>query len=158
MSNFLGRIDEYNRATKAFQPMTPTVLSNDIIVALRQLHPPPLDLVPPLIFSYQLEHTFVLDKILFAQALAIVLHLSPGGLSRMVYEHFSRCLILEDPSSGFSELLQVVVVVAHGDISRSMALVLKASKLLAMAKAIGGFCPITIGKVFFQLINYSIIL
>jgi hypothetical protein len=76
----------------------------------------------------------------------------------MVYEHFSRCLILEDPSSRFLELLQVVVVIVHGDISRSVALVLRANKLLAMAKAIGGLCPITIGEVLLELINYSIIL
>jgi hypothetical protein len=42
------------------------------------MHHPPLNLVPPPIFDYQLEHTFVLDKIMFAQALAITSHLSLG--------------------------------------------------------------------------------
>jgi hypothetical protein len=32
-----------------------------------------------------------------------------------------------------------------------------ASKLLAMAKNIGGFCSIVIGKMFFQIINRSIV-
>jgi hypothetical protein len=42
----------------------------------------------------------------------------------MVYEHLLGCFILEDPSSWFLKLfLVVVVVVAHGDILRSMALV-----------------------------------
>jgi hypothetical protein len=63
----------------------------------------------------------------------------------MVYEHLSKCFIPKDPSLGFSELFQVVV---YGDILKSMALKLRASKLLAMAKCTSGFCPIIIGKVF----------
>ncbi len=55
---------------------------------MRQLHPPLLDLVPP-IFYYQHEHIFVLDKILFTQVLTIAPHLSLGGLFEMVYEHLS---------------------------------------------------------------------
>jgi hypothetical protein len=51
--------------------MMPIIPSEDSIATLHQLHPPPLDLVPPLIFYYQLEHIFIMDKILFAQALAI---------------------------------------------------------------------------------------
>ncbi len=39
-----------------------------------------------------------------------------------------------------------------------MALMLGASKLLAMAKDSGGFHPIVIGKMFFQPINRSIVL
>jgi len=65
--------------------------------------------------------------------------------------------MLEDPSLGFLELFQVVVII-HGDIFRLVALVLGVSKLLAMAKDTGGFCPITVGEVFFRLINYSIVL
>jgi hypothetical protein len=34
----------------------------DTVVALDQLHPPPLALVPPPIFDYQLQHIFVLDR------------------------------------------------------------------------------------------------
>jgi hypothetical protein len=75
----------------------------------------------------------------------------------MVYEHLSRCFILKDPSPGFSELFQVVVVV-HGDILRSVALVLGASKLLAMENGTSGLRPIVVGKVFFRLINHSIFL
>jgi len=56
----------------------------------------------------------------------------------MVYEYLSRCFILEDPSSGFSKLFQDVVAIVRGDIPRSVALVLGAKKLLAMAKDIGG--------------------
>ncbi len=44
----------------------------------------------------------------------------------MVYEHFLSCFILKDPSLGFSKLFQVVVVVVvviHGHIFKSMALV-----------------------------------
>jgi hypothetical protein len=76
----------------------------DTIVALHELHPLPLDHVPPLIFYYQLEHTFMLDKILFTQTLTTTPHLSLGGLSRMVYEHLLGCFIPKDPSFRFLEL------------------------------------------------------
>jgi hypothetical protein len=82
--------------------MTITIPLEDTIVAMRQLHPPPSNLVPLPIFDYKPEHTFVLDRILFAQTLAIAPHLS--RLYGMVYEHLLGCLILEDPSSRFSEL------------------------------------------------------
>jgi hypothetical protein len=46
----LGRVSDYNHVAETLQPMTPTILSEDIIVALRQLHPFALDLVLPPIF------------------------------------------------------------------------------------------------------------
>jgi hypothetical protein len=127
------------------------------------LHPSPLDLVPPLIFYYHLEHNFVLDRILFAQTLAIVPHLSLGGLFEMVYEHLSRCFILKDPSSRFSELFKVIVVIIHGDTPKldtpkSVALVSRASRLLAIANDINGLHLIVVGKMFLQLISHSIVL
>jgi hypothetical protein len=67
----------------------------------------------------------------------------------MIYEHFLRCFILEDPSLGFSKLFQVATIVAHGVIFKSMALVLGVKRLLAMAKDTGGLRPIAICKVFF---------
>jgi hypothetical protein len=95
-----------------------------------------------------------LDRILFAQAFAIPPHLSSGELFGMVYEHFSRCFILENPSS---ELFQVVVViVACGDILKSMALMLGVNKLLIMAKDIEGLDLFAIGETFLQLIDCSI--
>jgi hypothetical protein len=78
--------------------------SADIVVAFRQLHPLLLNLLPPPFFDYQHEHTFVLDRTLFALTLAIMPHLFLGGLSGMVYEHSSRWFILKDPSSRFLEL------------------------------------------------------
>jgi hypothetical protein len=98
--------------------MLPVVPLEDTIVVLRQLHPLLLDHVLPLIFDYQLEHTFVLNRILFAQALTIARHLSLGGLSGMVYEHIFGCFIQEDPSLRFSKLFKIAIVVAHGDIPR----------------------------------------
>jgi hypothetical protein len=92
--------------------MTSTIPSKDIVAVLRQLHSFPSKHVPALTFDFQPEHTFVLDKTLFVQALTIAPHLSLGGLSRIFYEHFSRCFILEDPSSRFSKLFQVVIIVA----------------------------------------------
>jgi hypothetical protein len=115
------------------------VILEDTIATLYQLHPLPLDHVPPLIFYYQPKHTFLLDRTLFARAITSAPHLYLGGLFGMVYEHFFRCFIPKDPSSGFSKLFQVIAIVVCGDIPRSMALVLWASKLLAMAKDIGGF-------------------
>jgi hypothetical protein len=56
------------------------------------------------------------------------------------------------------ELFQVVIIVIHGDIHRSMALVLGANKLLATAKDIRSYRLIIVGKTFFQLINRSIVL
>jgi hypothetical protein len=94
------------------------------------MHPFPLDLVPPPIFDCYYEHTFVLDRILFAQALTTTPHLYLGGLSMMVYEHLLGCFILEDPSSRFLKIFQVVVFVVHGVIPKSVALMLGASKLL----------------------------
>ncbi len=76
----LGRAKKYNHTTRVFQPMMPTFPSQNIVATLCQLHPFPSDLVPPLIFYYKLEHTFVLDRTLFAQALAIAPHLSLGEL------------------------------------------------------------------------------
>jgi hypothetical protein len=96
--------------------------------------------------------------ILFAQALTIIPHLSSGGLYKMLHEHLSRCFIPKDPSSGFLKLFQTVIVVAHGNILRSMALMLVANRLLAMAKDICGLCPIAVSEMFIQLINRSIIL
>lgn len=48
----LGRFDEYSYATKVLQPMTLIIPSKDNIAALHQLHPFPLDLVPPPMFDY----------------------------------------------------------------------------------------------------------
>jgi hypothetical protein len=94
---------------------------------------------------------------MFTQALTIIPHLSSNGLFGMVYEHLSRCLIQEDPSLRLLGLFQVVVVI-HGDNPRLVALVLGVSKLLTMAKETGGFSPIAVSKMFFQLISHSIVL
>jgi len=76
----------------------------------------------------------------------------------MVYEHLSGCFILEDTSSRFSKLFQVVVIIACGNLLRLVALVLGAIRLLAMAKDTNGLHPIAMGEVFFQLISCSIVL
>jgi hypothetical protein len=137
--------------------MTPTIPLKKTIATMFQLDPPPSNLIPSPIFYYQPKHIFVMDRT-FSQALAIALHLFFGELSRMVYEHFSRCFIPKDPSSWFSKLFHVINVVAHGDIPRSMALMLGTNKLLTMTKHIGGLHPIVINEVFLQLISRSIIL
>jgi hypothetical protein len=67
----------------------------------------------------------------------------------MVYEHLLKCFIPKDPSLGFVELFQGVVAIAHGDIPKLVALMLGASRLLAMAKDTKGFRPIVVNKVFF---------
>ncbi len=153
----MGRVEKYNRAAKAFQPMTPTILSKDIIVALCQLHPLLLVHVFSVMFDYKLEHTFILNRTLFMQALAIVPYLF-FKLFRMVYEHFSRCFIPKDPSSRFSKLFQVVITIAHGDIFKFMALMLGANRLLAMAKDTASLRLITICEMFLRLISCSIVL
>jgi hypothetical protein len=84
--------------------MTLVIPPKDIVVTLHQLHPLPLDLVLPPIFNYKHQHTYVLDRTLFAQTLAIILYLSSGGLFKIVYEHFLGCFIPKDPSLGFSKL------------------------------------------------------
>ncbi len=119
--------------------------------------PPPLDLVPLFIFHFKLEHTFVLDTIMFTQALTFVPHLSLNGLFGMVHEHLSGCFILEESSLGFSELFQTAVIVAHGDIPRLVALVLGVSRLLVMTKDTNGLRLIIVGKVFFRFISRSIV-
>ncbi len=53
------------------------------------------------------------------------------------------------------KLFQAAIIIAHGDILRSMALLLGANRLLAMANDMGGFCPIIVGEVFFQFISHS---
>jgi hypothetical protein len=67
----------------------------------------------------------------------------------MVYEHLSRCFIPKDPSSRFSKLFQAATTVVRRDVLRSVALVLGASRLLAMVKDTNGIHLIVIGKVFF---------
>jgi hypothetical protein len=76
----------------------------------------------------------------------------------MLYEHFSRCFIPKDPSLGFLKLFQTPIVIIRGDIFRSMALMLGANRLLAMAKNTGGLHPIAIAEVFLRLISHSIVL
>jgi hypothetical protein len=70
--------------------MTPTIFSKDTVATPHELHLLPSNLVPPPIFYYQPKHIFVLDRTLFAQALATAPHLSLGGLSGMVYEHILK--------------------------------------------------------------------
>jgi hypothetical protein len=100
-------------------------------------------------FYYQFERTFVLDRALFAHALAITPHLFSNGLFGMVYEHMSNCFILEDSSSRFFELFKVAIAIACGDISRLVALVLGTSRLLAITKNLKSLRPIVVGKMFF---------
>jgi len=66
--------------------------------------------------------------------------------------------MLEDPSSKFLELFQVTIIVAHGNILRSMPIMLGANRLLAIVKDIGGLHLIVIGEMFFRLISHSIVL
>jgi hypothetical protein len=66
----------------------------------------------------------------------------------MVYEHLSRCFIPKDPSTGFLKLFQAIVVVTHGDVPRSVALVLGVSRLLAMIKDAGGLRLIVANEMF----------
>jgi hypothetical protein len=56
------------------------------------------------------------------------------------------------------KLFQAIAIIVHGDIFRSVALVLGVNILLAMVKDIGGFHPIAIGEVFFRLIKSFIVL
>jgi hypothetical protein len=95
---------------------------------------------------------------LFAQTLAIAPHLSSSGLFGMVYEHLSKCFIPKDPSSWFSKLFQTVIIIICQDILKLVALMLRASKLLGMAKDINGLRHIIVGKMFLWLINHSIVL
>ncbi len=94
---------------------------------------------------------------MFAQALTTTPHLSSSGLSKMVYDHFLGCFIPKGPSLSFLGLFQVVIV-AHADILRSMALMLETNKFLTMTKTIENLHPIVIGEMFFRLINRSIVL
>jgi hypothetical protein len=95
----LGRVEKYSCTIRVFQPMMPTIPSENTIATLCQLHPLPSNHVP------QHEHTFVMDRTLFAHALTIAPHLTLGGLSGMAYEHLSKCSILEDTSSNYFKLL-----------------------------------------------------
>jgi len=79
---------------------------------------------------------------LFEHALATSLHLFLGGLFGMGYEYLLGCFIPKDPSLGFLKLFQVIAIIACGDISKSLALMLGANILLAMTKNIKGFRPI----------------
>jgi hypothetical protein len=97
--------------------MTPTIPSKNTIAIVHQLHPLPLGLIPAPIFYYQFEHIFILDRTLFAQALATIPHLSSNKLFGMVYEHFSGCFILKDPSSGFSKFIPTKGVLVRKVIS-----------------------------------------
>jgi hypothetical protein len=52
---FLGKVDEYNRASKAFQPRMSTIPSEDTNATLHQLHLPPSNLVLHLVFTINLS-------------------------------------------------------------------------------------------------------
>jgi len=65
---------------------------------------------------------------------------------------------IRGPILGFSEIFQINIVVTHGDILRSMALVLGVNKLLKMERDVRGLYLIAINKLFFQLISHSIVL
>jgi hypothetical protein len=47
-----GKTKKYNHVAKALQPITPTIPSKNIIVALHQLQPLPSNHVPPLFFTF----------------------------------------------------------------------------------------------------------
>ncbi len=74
----------------------------------------------------------------------------------MVYEHLLGCFIPKDPSLGFLKLFQVVI--ARGDILRSVTLMLGVNILLAMGKNTKSFHPIIVGEMFLQLISCFIVL
>jgi hypothetical protein len=76
----------------------------------------------------------------------------------MVYEHLSRCFILEDPFSRFLKLFQVIIIVVCGDIFKLVAPMPRANILLAMAKDNVGLYPIVTSEVFFGLVNHPIVL
>ncbi len=130
--------------------MTPTILSEDTVATLRQLHPFLSNLFFSPIFDNELKHIFVVDKILFAQALTIIFHFFWVG--------FLGCFIPKDPSLRFLDLFQVATHVAHGDIPKLVALMLGISRLLAMAKNTNSLHSIVVGKVFIWLISRSIAL
>ncbi len=65
-----------------------------------------------------------MDRTLFTQALTTTPHLSLGGLFGMVYEHLSRCFILEDPSLGFLKSLQIIVTIIHRGIPRLVVIMM----------------------------------
>jgi hypothetical protein len=68
--------------------MTLTILLENTIATLRQLHPLSSNLILPPIFDYQFEHTFVLDRPMFTQTLTTIPCLFSNGLYGMVYQHF----------------------------------------------------------------------
>jgi hypothetical protein len=111
-----------------------------------------------LFFTFNLSTPLSWIGLFFAQTLTIIPHLSLGGLYGMVYEHFLNYFILENPSLRFSELFQATIVVAHGDILKSMALMLGAGKLLAMARDSKVLHLISIGKMFSSIISFFIVL
>ncbi len=100
----LRKTSEYSYVVKAPRPWCQLFFWRTLLLPCVSYNPLPLDLVLPPSLGYQLEHTFVLDKTMFAQAIATTPHLSLGGFFGMVYEHFSRYFIPEDPSLGFLEL------------------------------------------------------
>jgi hypothetical protein len=61
----------------------------------------------------------------------------------MIYEHLLGCFMPEDPSLRFLVLFQAVVAIVHGDIPRSMALVLRVNRLLTMAETLMIFVLLT---------------
>jgi len=48
------------------------------------------------------------------------------------------------------EIIPGTVTIAHGDILRLVALMLGVSRLLVMAKDIGGLCPIAVSEICFS--------
>ncbi len=155
----LGRVGEYNRAVKALQPMTPSIPSKDTIVALHQLHPPSFR---PYSSSYFLLSTWAHICHGYESICPNLSQCSSFVFRWVIWDGIWTFLRLPHTKGPILvillKLFQVDTIVAREDIFRSVALVLKVSRLLAMANDTGGLCLIFVNEVFLQFINHSIVL
>jgi len=75
-------------------------------------------------------------------------HLSFGGSSNIVFEHFRNSFDLEDSTNGFIQLHQLCSHVAMNCILGSMVQVIGVNWFLAVAKPFKGIRSIAVGKCF----------
>lgn len=99
---------------------------------------------------------FSLD--MFKSTIIHLIHLAGERPSNMVFKHLRDLFNLEDSTNNISHLFMVCCYATIGQISGNIAKAFGATRLLALAKPSNGIQLITIGKVFYRLVNRTLCL
>jgi hypothetical protein len=137
-------------------PFFPTPTSFDTTLTLIALHPESNGYFLLLFGDYKPNKDLKLSSNSFKLTFQRMLHLSIGGLSRIVFEHLRDCFHPEDLASGFIKLFQLCFHIAQGRIPPQIAHVFGVAHLLTMTKPLGGVCPIAMGETLYQFTSCAL--